>query len=119
MDLADVQEIIDKLDLAGGIGDGLCDLVHIIDDLDAVIPQELGKVIMLLLRDLEIRDIVEQESPQGGGSQRLQLLAGAVQQHLVELADLGKVMNTWIHGRVLPGMPAALSRTARASLYVF
>ena len=52
MDLADVQEVVHQLDLAGGIGDGLGDLVDIVDDLDAVFAQNLGKAVVLLLCDL-------------------------------------------------------------------
>ena len=88
MDLADVQEVVHQLDLAGGIGDGLGDLVDIVDDLDAVLTQNAGKVVMLLLRDLEVGHVVEQQTLERSGRQRLQLLAGAMQQDLIELTDL-------------------------------
>ena len=88
MDLADVQEVVHQLDLAGGIGDGLGDLVDVVDDLDAVLTQNAGEVIMLLLRDLEVGHVVEQQTLERSGRQRLQLLAGAMQQDLIELTDL-------------------------------
>ena len=52
MDLTDVQTVVDELDLARGVGDGLGDLVDIVDDLDAVFAQDLGKAVVLLLGDL-------------------------------------------------------------------
>ena len=52
MDLADVQKVVDQLDLACGVGDRLGDLVDIVDDLDAVFAQDLGKAVVLLLGDL-------------------------------------------------------------------
>ena len=120
MDLTDVQKVVDELDLARGVGDGLGDLVDIVDDLDAVLTQHAGEVIVLLLCDLEIGHIVEQQTFERGRGQRFQLLAGAVQQHLVELSDLGEIMDAWIHSFApFPGMPAALSSTARTPRPVF
>ena len=52
MDLTDVQKVVDELDLARGVGDGLGDLVDIVDDLDAVFAQDLGKAVVVLLDDL-------------------------------------------------------------------
>ena len=52
VDLTDVQKVVDELDLARGVGDGLGDLVDIVDDLDAVFAQDLGKAVVLLLGDL-------------------------------------------------------------------
>ena len=113
VDLADVEEVVHQLDLAGGIGDRLGDLVDVINDLNAVFAQHAGEVVVLLLRDLEIGHIVEQQTFERGRGQRFQLLAGAVQQHLVELSDLGEIMDAWIHSFApFPGMPAALSSTA-------
>ena len=43
---------------------------------------------MLLLRDLEVGHVVEQQTLERSGRQRLQLLAGAMQQDLIELTDL-------------------------------
>ena len=52
---------------------------------------------MLLLRDLEVGHVVEQQTLERGRRQRLQLLAGAMQQDLIELSDLGKIMDTGVH----------------------
>ena len=52
MNFADVQKIVHELDLARGVGDGLGHLVDIVDDLNAVFAQDLGKAVVLLLRDL-------------------------------------------------------------------
>jgi len=52
VNFADVQKVVDQLDLARGVGDGLGDLVDIVDDLDAVFAQDLGKAVVLLLGDL-------------------------------------------------------------------
>ena len=70
------------------IGDGLGDLVDVVDDLDAVLTQHAGEVVMLFLRDLEVGHIVEQQTLERSGRQRLQLLARAMQQDLIELTDL-------------------------------
>ena len=52
VNFADVQKIVHELDLARGVGDGLGHLVDIVDDLNAVFAQDLGKAVVLLLRDL-------------------------------------------------------------------
>ena len=52
MDLTDVQKVVDELDLARGVGDGLGDLVGLVDDLDAVFAQDLGNAVVLLVGDL-------------------------------------------------------------------
>ncbi len=79
--------------LVGELGAGAGDLVeHLgdevleIEDLHALVPQDLGEVSMLLLRDLQERDVVEQESLELVGRQ-VELVAGTVQADLPELAD--------------------------------
>ena len=59
-----------------------------IHDLHAVFPQGAGKGVVLLLRHAQIGDIVKQELLQPVRSQIQQFPAGAVQQHLSQLADL-------------------------------
>ena len=69
-----------------------------IEDLHALVPQDLGEGVVLLLRDLQERDVVEQESLELVGRQVEELVAGTVQADLPELADLGRHVQTFRHG---------------------
>ena len=91
--------------LVGELGAGAGDLVeHLgdevleIEDLHALVPQDLGEGVVLLLRDLQERDVVEQESLELVGRQVEELVAGTVQADLPELADLGRHVQTFRHG---------------------
>ena len=59
-----------------------------IDDLNAVVAQDPGKGVVLLLRDFQIRNVVEQQLGEAIGGEVQQLAARTVQQHLFERADL-------------------------------
>ena len=67
-----------------------------------------GEGVVLLLRDLQERDVVEQESLELVGRQVEELVAGTVQADLPELADPGRHVQTFRHG-LLPFF-RALSR---------
>ena len=107
VDLADIEEIVDKLDLECRICDCPCNLVHIVDDLNAIVPEDLCKCIMFLLCDLQVGDIVKQKSFQGTRSQGFEFFTRAVQQNLVQLADFRKIMNTRIHKYLFLSGPSA------------
>lgn len=47
---------------AGDLVEHLCDEVLEVEHLHALVPQDLGEGVVLLLRDLQERDVVEQES---------------------------------------------------------
>ena len=79
--------------LVGELGAGAGDLVEHLGDevlevehLDALVPQDLGEGVVLLLCDLQERDVVEQESLELVGRQVEELVAGTVQADLPELA---------------------------------
>ena len=68
---------------------------------------------MLLLRDLQERDVVEQEPLELVGRQVEELVAGTVQADLPELADLGRHVQTFRHG-LLPFFRALLAESLSA-----
>ncbi len=74
-----------------------------IDHLGAVVAQNLGEGVMLLLGNLEEGDIVKQKLSQGVGGQVQQLSAGTVQQHLFQRVDLASDTNAF-HGSSLCGL---------------
>ncbi len=109
--------------LVGELGAGAGDLVeHLgdevleIEDLHALVPQDLGEGVVLLLRDLQERDVVEQESLELVGRQVEELVAGTVQADLPELADLGRHVQTFRHG-LLPFFRALLAECISAPPY--
>ena len=69
-------------------------LVHVVDDLHAVFAQQIRERVMLLLCDLQIRNVVEQEPCKIIRHQPVDLVADAVQQNLIQLADLGKITDS-------------------------
>ena len=75
-----------------------------IDDLDAVVAQDLRKGVVLLLRDLQKGDVVEQQLGQTVRGEVQQLAARTVQQHLFERADLAGNANAF-HGSSLYAPP--------------
>ncbi len=110
--------------LVGELGAGAGDLVeHLgdevleIEDLHALVPQDLGEGVVLLLRDLQERDVVEQESLELVGRQVEELVAGTVQADLPELADLGRHVQTFRHG-LLPFFRALVRADSLAPLRV-
>ena len=52
---------------------------------------------MLLLCDLEVGNVIKEQTFDCRGSQSLELLTGAVQQYAVELADFRVIVDTRIH----------------------
>jgi len=72
---------------------------------------------VLLLRDLQERDVVEQESLELVGRQVEELVAGTVQADLPELADLGRHVQTFRHG-LLPFFRALVRADSLAPLRV-
>ena len=110
--------------LVGELGAGAGDLVeHLrdevleIEDLDALVPQDLGEGVVLLLCDLQERDVVEQEPLELVGRQVEELVAGTVQADLPELADLGRHVQTFRHG-LLPFFRALVRADSLAPLRV-
>ena len=106
--------------LVGELGAGAGDLVeHLgdevleVEDLHALVPQDLGEGVVLLLRDLQERDVVEQEPLELVGRQVEELVAGTVQADLPELADLGRHVQTFRHG-LLPFFRALLAESLSA-----
>ncbi len=83
--------------LVGELGAGAGDLVeHLgdevleVEDLHALVPQDLGEGVVLLLRDLQERDVVEQESLELVGRQVEELVAGTVQADAAQAANLAR-----------------------------
>ena len=101
---------------AGDLVEHLSDEVLEIEDLHALVPQDLGEGVVLLLRDLQERDVVEQESLELVGRQVEELVAGTVQADLPELADLGRHVQTFRHG-LLPFFRALLAECISAPPY--
>ena len=66
----------------------LCHELLQVDDLRALLPQDVGKGIVLGLREGEVGDIVEQQPLEFLRHQMLQLFAGAVQQDFFQRPDL-------------------------------
>ena len=58
-----------------------------IDHLDAVFAQHLGEPVVLLLRAVEVRDVVKEQPLQRVRHELLELAARALQQHLLQLAN--------------------------------
>ena len=102
---------------AGDLVEHLGDEVLEIEDLHALVPQDLGEGVVLLLRDLQERDVVEQESLELVGRQVEELVAGTVQADLPELADLGRHVQTFRHG-LLPFFRAPVRADSLAPLRV-
>ena len=67
-----------------------------------VVPEHLGKAVVLRLCTLQIGDVVKKQPLQGTGDQMLQLLAGPVQQHTAKggnfTVDLNWHMKTPLDG---------------------
>ena len=101
---------------AGDLVEHLCDEVLEVEHLHALVPQDLGEGVVLLLRDLKERDVVEQESLELVGRQVEELVAGTVQADLPELADLGRHVQTFRHG-LLPFFRALLAECISAPPY--
>ena len=68
--------------------------------LGAVVPENLGEGVVLLLGHSQEGDVVKQKLSQGVGGQVQQLTAGTVQQHLFQRVDLASDANTF-HGSSL------------------
>ena len=72
--------------------------------LGSVVPQDLGKAVVLALCAIQIRDIVKQQLPHGIGTQMLQLPAGPLQKHPLQGSDLAFHAN----GHGISSSPIAL-----------
>ena len=85
--------LVDPLieELAAQLGLGVQDLGHEVlqvHDLDALVAKDLREGVMLLLGHGKERDVVEQQLFQGVRGEVQQLVAGAVKDDLLEVADL-------------------------------
>ena len=85
--------LIDPLieELLAQLGLGVQDLGHEvlqIHDLDALVAKDLREGVMLFLGHGKERDVVEQQLFQGVRGEVQQLVAGAVKDDLLEIADL-------------------------------
>ena len=98
--------------LEEGVAQGLVgadDLGHEVlevDHLGAAAAQGVGERVVLLLRHLQERDVVEQQALQGVGGEVEKLVARSVQQHLLQGADLASDVYSG-HS----GPPFSLNRT--------
>ena len=79
------QELLAQLGIGG---QNLGSQVLQVHDLHAVVAQGLCEGVVLLLGNLQERDVVEQQLLECVRGEVQQLLAGAVQQHLLERLDL-------------------------------
>ena len=98
-------------ELVSGLGDRVEDLGHElleVEHLDTLIAQGLSEGVVLLLGDLQERNVVEQQSLELVGGQIEQLLAGPVQADLLQRPDLGSDMQTFRHCLLpfFPGTPS-------------
>ena len=75
--------------------------VHQVDHIGAAVPQDFGKVVVLLLCDLQERDIIEQKTFKVFRHQALYLVVDAVDQDFVQPSDLRKIMNSRFHFQYL------------------
>ena len=95
--MACVKKLFDEFAFDTRIFESLGGFVNVIQYLNAVVPQKLRKSVMLLLSHPEIWYIVKQQSFEIVGNQSLHFIAQSVQQHLVKLAYLRKIMNSRLH----------------------
>ena len=68
-----------------------------VQDLDALVAKDLRKRVVLLLSDLEERNVVEEQALQLERRQIQKLLAGPVQADLFELPDFARDMQAFRH----------------------
>ena len=87
-------------ELLASVGVGIKDLgdeLLEIENLDTLITKNLGKGVVLLLGDLEERDVVEEQTLKLERRQIQQFLAGPVQADLLELPNLTWDMQAFRH----------------------
>jgi len=72
-----------------------------VDNLDAVVVQNLCECIVFLLRDLQVRNVVEQKFLQCVRRQIQQFIAGSVQQDFLQRLDLAFNANAF-HFSLVP-----------------
>ena len=102
-----IQELVHQLLADLRLLDGLRHQILEVDHIRPVVPQAVGKGVVLRLGDLQIGDVVKEKPFQILRHQVLQLPARVVEHDLPQAADLG--------GVVQPGFQAQLS-WHRASL---
>ena len=89
-----VQELLRQLPPDVRLGQGLLHQIPEVYHLRPVVPQALGKGVVLRLGHLQIGDVVKQKPLQILRHQVFQLLARAVEQDLFQPPDLGGVMDS-------------------------
>ena len=98
--LADILQ--DKLLLHPGVGEGLGHQVGEIHHLGPVAAQQLTEGVVLLLGDLQIGDVVKEQTLQIVRHQIFQLAPGPVEQHPLQGADLAFDVNGRLTHAITP-----------------
>ena len=95
------QVLVEELVTSTGVRcESFCDELLEIQNLDALLAKNLSKAVMLLLGDFQVRNVVKEQTLKLIGRKIKQLVAGAMQAHLLQLTDFARYMNT-IHTSLL------------------
>lgn len=77
-----------------GVRDGLRHQIPQVDHLHSLLPEAVGKGVVLPLGLLQIGDVIKEQPLQILRHQIFQLTAGAVEQDLFQPPDLGGIVNS-------------------------
>ena len=82
IDLGKIKEIVYELDLDSRVGHCLAGFLNVVNYFDTVVSQCVGKLIVLFLSYLQIRNVIKEKSLDSRRGKRFKFQPGSVQENL-------------------------------------